>query len=105
MADRPRVRRWRTLLVSGVLLIVAAFAVGALVHSRRTVHTLPDTFEYLPYRFQSASPFDTARLQFRAADLDDDGVDEIITLSKNRRHDERFIGVAFIEHGGSNNGS
>ena len=97
MADRPRVRRWRTLLVSGVLLIVAAFAVGALVHSRRTVHTLPDTFEYLPYRFQSASPFDTARLQFRAADLDDDGVDEIITLSKNRRHDERFIGVAFIE--------
>ncbi|MCD4690817.1 hypothetical protein K8S17_05080 [bacterium] len=95
----PRTRGGRTLRRYGVALILIAVAIVAavLVNSRDSVRRLPDTFDYLPYRFALASPFDEARIHVWAADLDGDGVDEGVALSKNRRHDERFIGVFFIE--------
>ncbi len=99
MSDHRHARGRHTLLRGATLVMVVAVAIilVATIRSRQTVHTLPEKFDYLPYRFAQASPFDSARLQVHAADLDRDSIDEVIALSKNRRHDERFIGVAFIE--------
>jgi len=89
--------RWRSRLAGALLLILAAVVLVVAVRSTDTVHSLPEDLEYMPYRFAHASPFDEARLQVRAADLDGDGIDEIVTLSRNRRHAERFMAAAFVE--------
>jgi len=93
-ATSQRARLRCAMVLSAVVL---AAIVSMVVRARDTIHTLPENLDYMPYRFAHASPSDEARLQVMAADLDGDGIDEGIALSKNRRHEERFIGVFFIE--------
>ncbi len=96
----PQVGRCLRLRITGtttallaLLIVTVATITCTPAPAGHTVIRLPETFTYLPYRFIHASPSDHARLRFLDVDFDNDGISEGASLSKNRDHGEKFIGV------------